>query len=325
MDPECTLTVRSSADFIAVTPYLLSFHPDDSIVVIGTVGSRVTFAARHDLLAPDHAGVTSIARLVAAQRLQEAAVLGYGRPEAVIRTLEVLGDELVRHGVPVRDQLRITDGRWWGLGCTSPTCCPPEGKPVPGPDSAVAASAIFQGQVALPNRAALIAQVAPAEGEERERMADLTVDVCTRFMAAGWSGPALEKAGRRLVRRAERRYAAGRALTPEEIAELGVALAHPAVTGHTLDNSRDEPWRIALWTDVTRRVDPFWVPGPACLLAYVAWRAGMGALARVAIDRALVQDPDHRLSRTFDRLLAAGISHDAVANLKPPRARSSRR
>ena len=36
-----------------------------------------------------------------------------------------------------------------------------------------------------------------------------------------------------------------------------------------------------------RRVEPAYVPAPACLLAFAAWRAGQGALARVAVDRAL--------------------------------------
>jgi hypothetical protein len=60
------------------------------------------------------------------------------------------------------------------------------------------------------------------------------------------------------------------------------------------------------------------MPGPATLLAYASWRVGNGALARVALDRALVRDPSHRFAILLDRLLAAGISNEAVEDLDPP-------
>ena len=43
MTPDCTITARSSAEIIAVTPYVIGFHPADSVVVIGVVGRTVAF------------------------------------------------------------------------------------------------------------------------------------------------------------------------------------------------------------------------------------------------------------------------------------------
>ncbi|HET6483466.1 MAG TPA: DUF4192 family protein, partial [Actinoplanes sp.] len=77
MNPECTLAIRSSADLIAATPYLLGFHPTDSIVVIGLVGRTVSFVARHDLPPPGSDGTDWIAPLVARQTVQSVAVLGF--------------------------------------------------------------------------------------------------------------------------------------------------------------------------------------------------------------------------------------------------------
>ncbi|MBM2616945.1 DUF4192 domain-containing protein [Actinoplanes sp. LDG1-06] len=323
MNPECTITVRSSADLIAVTPYLLGFHPTDSVVVIGTAGPVVSFVARHDLLRPDDDGDDSIAPLVAAQEVEAVTILGYGRPGPVGRTVETLAAGLTRSGVPIREKLRITDGRWWRFGCTDSACCPPSGNPVPTHGS-VAAAAVYQGQVALPSREALIAQVAAVEGELRARTSAATTRICRRYALLFSVNPhpelVLLRAGRLLVIKAETTYASGRSLTAEEIAHLGVVLTSPVVLDEAINRTRDEPWRIALWTEVTRGVDPFWVPGPACLLSHAAWRQGLGALARVAIDRALRQDPGHRMACTLDRLLAAGISHDTVADLAPPRS-----
>ncbi|MFD0787811.1 DUF4192 family protein, partial [Micromonospora azadirachtae] len=46
------LAVRSPADLLAAVPYLLGFHPADSVVVVAMRGRRVVFAARADLPDP---------------------------------------------------------------------------------------------------------------------------------------------------------------------------------------------------------------------------------------------------------------------------------
>nr|WP_305070542.1 DUF4192 family protein [Micromonospora sp. 4G55] len=64
------LTVRSPADLLAAVPYLLGFHPADSVVVVAMRAQRVVFAARADLpdrgadprLPADHLGASSAGR-----------------------------------------------------------------------------------------------------------------------------------------------------------------------------------------------------------------------------------------------------------------------
>ena len=126
------------------------------------------------------------------------------------------------------------------------------------------------------------------------------------------------RAGRNAVLQAERRYAAGKSLTYDETAWLGALLIGRTAFDFALHRISDEPWHLRLWTETTRRVEVPFVPGPAALLSYAAWRVGLGPLARVAVDRALRHDPHHRFATVLDRLLAAGISHDAVQNFGPP-------
>ncbi|MBL7261452.1 DUF4192 domain-containing protein [Paractinoplanes lichenicola] len=311
MKPDCRITVRNTADLIAITPYLLGFHPSDCVVVIGTVGSAVHFAARHDLVAPDDVA-DATAPLIAAHEVEAVSVLGFGPPDPVDRTVRRFSDDLRRHGVRVLDRVRVTAGRWWSYDCTKPHCCPPDGNPVPSPHSPIAAAAVYQGQVALPNRKDLVAQVAGVEGEQREQMRALTAEICSRG-----SGPpeGIEWTGRLLVQLAEQRYSSGSTLTLKETALLGVLLADPVVFNFAVERTREEYWRVALWTEVTRRVEPIWVAPAAALLAYSAWRAELGPLARVALDRALLHNPAHRFSWALDRLIAAGVSHELVDEL----------
>ncbi|PSK63096.1 hypothetical protein B0E53_04965 [Micromonospora sp. MH33] len=62
-----------------------------------------------------------------------------------------------------------------------------------------------------------------------------------------------------------------------------------------------------MWSDITRRAHPTLAAGPASLLAFAAWRCGNGALASVAVDRALAADPDYSLAHLIDQALRAGL------------------
>jgi hypothetical protein len=64
---------------------------------------------------------------------------------------------------------------------------------------------------------------------------------------------------------------------------------------------------------VLRRVETAYVPAPACLLGFAAWRIGQGALARAAVERALDADEDYRMAMLLQHVLGYGLS-PAVAD-----------
>ena len=61
-----------------------------------------------------------------------------------------------------------------------------------------------------------------------------------------------------------------------------------------------------LWIDVVRRAQPGHVAAPAALLAFVAWQSGDGALANVALDRALADDPGYSMALLLRQVISAG-------------------
>ncbi len=167
------LSVRSPADMVAAVPYLLGFHPADSVVVVAVRGRRVVFAARGDLPAPGTdpgPAARHLAHVVARQDADAATVVGYGPAARVTGVVDAIGDALTATGVVVLDALRVTEGRWFSYLCAEPSCCPPEGTPYDPAASQVSAAAVFAGQVALPDRAALAAQVSPLDGPVRLAM-----------------------------------------------------------------------------------------------------------------------------------------------------------
>jgi hypothetical protein len=48
------------------------------------------------------------------------------------------------------------------------------------------------------------------------------------------------------------------------------------------------------------------VAAPASLLAFVAWQAGDGALANVALDRALADEPGYSMAQLLRQVITAG-------------------
>src|SRR5262249_14973643 len=150
---------------------------------------------------------------------------------------------LTAASIPVAEVLRVADGRFYSLTCTDPTCCPPDGAPFDPTSSSAAAAATAAGLVALPNRDALVAELAPVTGPARDAMVAATI-TAARFLLelmqdqdaapeAGTDpdtspntplGPALRDAGQQYLACAQRTYQAGRRLDDEQAALLTVLL-----------------------------------------------------------------------------------------------------
>lgn len=340
-----SVTLRSPTDLVAATPYLLGFHPEESLVVLALRERSLVLAARADLPgggpgadhAPDPAEparpdrsarpeVTArgLVDTMVRQHATEIAIIGYGPKERVGPAVREVRTGAERRGLVVRDALRVDGGRWWSYVCRDPRCCPPDGSPFDPTTTEVAARLTLEGRMALPDRRELERSVAPVEGRARvavrratdrawrglrDRLSELPEKAADARMAT---------TGAAAVADAAARYAAGQHLDDEEAARLTVLLRTLPV--------RDAAWRATdgtqahqrMWTDLTRRAEPQLVPAPASLLAFAAWRAGNGPLAMVALDRALRADPAYSMARLLQRGLQQGLPPSALEGWGTP-------
>lgn len=317
-----TIKLRSPGDLVAATPYLLGFHPTDSVVVAAFRGSRVVFAARSDLPGPDTPPPPRMARevveLAARQGPDGVAILGYGPAARVDELLRPVREEAERRGFAVKELLRVADGRWWSYLCENPECCPPEGTPFDPAASEVAARCTVEGLAAAASRSELARAVAPVDGADRAAVddatdrAELQLQQWLAGLPEGERLDAITTRGTAAVRGAIERYGGGGRLDDDELALLSIMLVSIPV--------RDAAWRaittvephLRLWTDVTQRADPALVPAPASLLAFTAWRAGDGALARLALERALHEDPSYSMATLLLDGLTRGVPPSAL-------------
>ncbi|MGW3807929.1 DUF4192 domain-containing protein [Micromonospora sp. NPDC005113] len=319
-DRPSQLSLASPADLLAAVPYLLGFHPTNSVVTVGLTSKRITVASRTDL--PDPAQVTGWIASFAPQQIAllgnvsatAAILVGYGPAPTVTPALDALRPRLLAAGIDLLDTLRVTDRRYHSYQCHDPRCCPVDGLPFDPTNSATAVHAIVAGQVALPDRTALVASVAPITGPARDAITTATRRARQRLTAVHAAGgrAAIIRAGRAAVEATFTRYRHDDVAADDEVAWLTVLLTDTAVRDIAWQATDTQPWHLALWTDLTSRADPSVAAAPASLLAFTAWREGLGALAAVALDRALTADPLYRLAHLIDRALRHGIPPAAL-------------
>jgi hypothetical protein len=229
-------------------------------------------------------------------------------------------------GFRVDDLLRVADGRYWSYVCSNSACCDPRGTPCDSATGPVSTAALAAGAVAVPDRAALVASIAPIGGLTRVSMRQATDRA--RIQLAVETGVAVRDAGETAVREAIARRRAGGSLSDDEVARLTVLLAVHDVRDFAWREITEPELHVALWTEVVRRAEYVLVAPPASLLAFAAWRGGQGALASVAVDRALRADPSYALAGLVGSALSHGISPSMLDNwpdLPPVRRRTGRR
>ncbi|GGS67682.1 hypothetical protein GCM10010156_28330 [Planobispora rosea] len=321
------LLLGSTEDLLGAVPYLLGFHPADSLVVIGLRGAppraRLHLTARWDLplAVPE---VDRVVSLLGKEEITRAVVVGYGRGPLVTPAADAVITSLREERIALLDVLRVEDGRYWSYLCSRADCCPPSGTPYDRESGVIAAQATVHGLTALPDRAALERSLAPLEGPERAAMGRATARVleglrirlaecedADRFAGEFVAG------GIARVREALEVYASGGRLDDEQAARLGLDLAMIRV--------RDEAWALIagkdrdvhhrLWRDLTRRLEPEFAAPAASLLAMTAWCQGDSALAGMALARARDADSGYSM---------ANLLTQALRRMLPPQALNDR-
>ncbi|MEE1742342.1 DUF4192 domain-containing protein [Streptomyces sp. BE147] len=164
---EQQITLRGPAELADALPYLMGFHPNDSVVMVALHGGRGRFGGRLRLGIPrapqEWAPV--------AGQLAESLIAGSerrgSRPDAIVVFLcQDPAEGESAHGtmerlrplaqclrtacgaldVPVLEALCISDGRYWSYCCPDARCCPEQGNPLAMPGTTVmAAAAAYAG------------------------------------------------------------------------------------------------------------------------------------------------------------------------------------
>lgn len=318
--PEPCLTLTSPTDVLAAVPYLVGFHPTASLIVIGLARSQAKMVARWGLPFPPGT-LDAMSPLLGRESITEVIIVGYGPGDLVTPAVDEARRLAAKDGVRVGEALRAHEGRYWSYVCDLATCCPAEGTPYDLSSSQIAAEATVRGMVALPDREALERTLAPATGPVRMAMRRATSEAIAHFQARITAATDLNLFTEQYVSEALARVRSalethnqGGRLTDAEAARLGLDL--------TVMRVRDEAWtsmndaHAVLWKDLTRRLEPRFVPPVASLLAMAAWREGNSVQATIALERALTIDPSYSMANllmhALQNLLSPAILRDRL-------------
>lgn len=286
------IRARSHAGTLAAIPYLMGFHPHDSLVFLFAHDCRVTLTGRLDLDQAEEfddlgAYLEHAADLADADQV---SLVAYGPdPAAGLLLLDAVRELCP---VPVSEVIHATDTHFWAACCSAD----PRPEPYDVASHEVAAQAVVAGVTALPDRGALTRLArGPAPGDPVCAAAD---QAAARQLAALGRGQweALTEA-----------LVAHHLADPDAMDATTCAMLAQAVSDITC---RDAAWllmdrptaeqHLRLWSRVVAHATAEWAIAPLCLLGLAAWIAGNGALLVECVERALATDPSYSLAHLLD-------------------------
>jgi Domain of unknown function (DUF4192) len=322
-DPPLTVQLSDPGDVAAALPYLIGFPPRESLVAVslrGATGLRLGLTGRMDLPPEEHRRpvVGGLVRSLLTDRPDAVLLLvvsedpDEGSVTPGLPHRPVVGEAVLAFtaaGVPVRDALLVRRERWWSYDCPQECCAPGAGTPLPSGTSPLAAASTLTGRVLEADRAALARRIAPIGFLAAAGMAracdEVGDDLARRTARYGWDVVA-EEAWAAVLAAVQGAGPGGvQGLTDREVARLAWGLRDVDLRDRALGLALGSSAAAAeaVWTDLTRRAPAPLDAAPATLLAVTAWVRGDGALANVALDRALTSEPSY----TFAVLLRSAL------------------
>ena len=306
-DAPVSFSLRTPSDVLGMIPYLLGFHPEDSLVLvlIGT-DRQLLGTMRVDLAAPPSVAVARLKPVVGRHAEVSVVVVGYGpltatgltrtAAEAIAQTVPVLGV----HFVSVGYRFCLTSG----CGCPAAG-----GVLFDARETAVAAQSTVAGLVALPSRDALIALAAPDPAAQEAVAAEIR------------TLPPKGRPSKVALRDMLDQAALDVGLSDEQVARLLVMLPDRRVREAVwLAATSDRVWQRDLWLDITRRVPDDHAAAPAFLAAWCAWLRGEDPLAHAAARRALAADPAAQMPKVIIASIQTGMPARDLIGAWPPAA-----
>ncbi len=325
--------IRSIDDLAEAVPYLLRFHPRRSIVLVGLTGGteapvghiRLTVRLDIDDLVdgrPHDAALRLAGDAASGRAMSDAACLaamtarslrqgGADRavgvlfadpdedPSRCVQAMQIAGSACVEAGLDLLTFLVAAPAR--------------SESPVTG---IVAAEATYAGWVALPDRASLVSLLDSDPDDERERHRTGVLEAIAahrREVRAGRGAQWHRSATRAL-------HAASRTLIlvgDEPLLRFGAALTDPefrqscwlSIEAGRLDGE-------ALWRELARRLPRPYDAAPLFFVGWIRWRAGDGALAGIAAQRALESEPEYRAAALLAGALRSGLDPFSTPRLR---------
>jgi hypothetical protein len=304
-------TLTSPHDLLAAIPFLIGYHPENSLVLVALKDDSVGMAMRVDMptdIAPESYDL--LASHFQREAADAALIVAYVDSETDSEPVLInTSAALLRAGISIKESLIVFDGRYRSMLCHDSECCPPLGSPIPDIDSSrIAAEHVIAGHpMPFANVSGLVQSIAalPSAMEESwqsevrafwiesdsENLLDLQRDGATAV---------IDLAGEY----AQGRGAEDRELVARVIGRISDIQVRDYALGSHNEETADAYWQM--WRELLLIAPRGFVAPIASIFAALAYERGEGALAHKALDRALADDERYSLALLLRRVFTAG-------------------
>ncbi len=305
-------TLTSPHDLLAAIPFLIGYHPEDSLVVVSIKDNAVGMAMRIDYPVDIPEGAYD---LLAAHLQRDSATgallvayvpMGRNDGETVLAEASAA---LTRIDIATDESLIIQSGRYRSVLCQDQSCCPLEGNLIPEIDgSRIAVEHVVAGR-AMPfaNLQALTDSIASLPVASEAKWCKLVESFNVNKDASDLAK--LQRDGATAIIDLAGEFASGRIgqdleLTARVIGRLSDIQVRDFALGSHDEGSVETYFQM--WRHLMRIAPSGYVAPIASLCAALAYESGDGALAHRALDRALADSNGYSLALLLRRVFTAG-------------------
>lgn len=321
-------TGSAPAELLPALPYLVGFHPADSLVAVFlNLRKEICLTARLDwsvCLADPVEAANALLGPAAHCEASHVLLVAVDIADGAMADLVEIACRFLEADLSVVWCGTLTGPEYLGLDCPAAGC---DGHVLdPLRPSATTTHLVAEGHAPLRDRDAVLAEVAARDGvpvaarrltrgPDRECDRDVLLEQVTDVLTA-----------------ADDDFAA--ALLPDaDLATVALACNDVPVRDVLLVRLSDPGAAAVSWTAAwpvlhatLRRCPPEHLPGVATMAALAAWQCGDGVRARACLERALDADPRHRLAVLSWQMLQAALPphrwREAMADLDETTARN---
>lgn len=316
-------TVKTPADLVSAVPFLVGYHPENSLVVISVKDDALEMAMRVDL--PEANATAGSFDLLASHLKREhaemALIVAYSDDrEANERVLNEMANACTRAEILVKEALEVRANRYRSVICEDETCCPVNGNEMPDfKNSRIAAEQVAEGKV-LPfeNSEGLVASLSSNELATDKDFGDLVKSIINAENPEnkGQFTNEFQRKGAEALEQMKLLFSFDSEISNELKAQVIAGVQDIQVRDYALGLFNECELGKNFYLSLFKSAPQEFAHPLASLASAYAYESGEGALAQRLLDKAIEADPEYSLARLLRRVFSSGWSPSGFAQLR---------
>jgi hypothetical protein len=315
-------TLTSAHDLITAVPFLLGFHPTNSIVLISVKDEAIGLAMRIDApVTLDSDAIDLLAHHFVREGADAALLVAYlpdDRKDGDSLLIS-LGAGLIRSGIAIQESLVVQNNRYRSIICRDESCCPASGRQIPTiENSQMAAEHVVAG---IPMPYSDISELIDSIAADPTSLTLEWNDEVNNFYISE-DAEDIDSLRRDGVETMDLllddfRMGVG-AANSILVARMIGRMSDVQVRDYALGVHNEDTYDLffAMWRELLRKAPRGFVAPIACIVAAMAYEGGDGALAQKALDRAIADDDKYPLAGLLRRVFNAGWPPESFAQMR---------